>query len=106
MRQEQKLVELKARIAEASKKAGMQDEIESGALIKQPLPRDVEWRDSAFSPNKTYDDVPDDVDLSTNAGVKDVFERLDLSSMTALIQQAIQYPHQATSFSNQRGRCS
>lgn len=92
MRQEQKLEALKARIAEASKKAGLQDEIESGALIKRPAPPDVEWWDSAYLPNKTYDDVPDEIDITDEQAIKAVLNQLDLSSVSALIQHPIPIP--------------
>lgn len=94
MRQEQKLEELKARIAEASKKAGLQDEIESGALIKRPAPPDVEWWDTAYLPNKTYDDVPDDFDMENldDKTMKHILSALDLSSVSALIQHPIPIP--------------
>jgi U4/U6 small nuclear ribonucleoprotein PRP3 len=94
MRQEQKLEALKARIAEASKKAGLQDEIESGALIKRPAPPDVEWWDSAYLPNRTYDDVPEDIDLDNldRQNMERVLSKLDLSSVSALIQHPIPIP--------------
>lgn len=94
MRQEQKLEELKARIAKASMKAGLQDEIESGALIKRPAPPDVEWWDSAYLPNKTYNDIPDDIDIANldEKAMKHILSVLDLSSVSALIQHPIPIP--------------
>jgi U4/U6 small nuclear ribonucleoprotein PRP3 len=90
MRQEQKLEALKQRIAEASKKAGMEGDIESGALIKRAPPPDVEWWDQAYLPNNTYDDVPDAAEDMNNAEA--ILKVLDLSSVSALIQHPIPIP--------------
>ena len=86
MRQEQKLEALKQRIAEASKKAGLEGEIESGALIKRPAPPEVEWWDSAYLPNRNYDDLPDPQE---EFDPEPILRRLDLSSVSLLVQHPI-----------------
>ena len=93
MRQEQKLEALKARIAEASKKAGLEGEIESGALIKRPPPPDVEWWDSAYLPSKSYDDVPGEDDLRNFDDPQEaVLKRIDVTSISLLVQHPIPIP--------------
>lgn len=94
MRQEQKLEALKARIAEASKKAGLEGEIESGALIKRPPPPDVEWWDSAYLPTKSYNDVPSEEELKDLYGdpQESVLKRIDTTSISMLIQHPIPIP--------------
>lgn len=94
MRQEQKLEALKARIAEASKKAGLEGEIESGALIKRPPPPEVEWWDSAYLPNKSYDDVPSEEELKDVYGdpQERVLKGMDVTSISALVQHPIPIP--------------
>ena len=87
MRQEQKLEALKQRIAEASKKAGLVEDIESGAMIKRAAPPDVEWWDSQYLRDNTYDNLPDETQP------EDVILRmLDVSAITALIQHPIPIP--------------
>lgn len=87
MRQEQKLEALKQRIAEASKKAGLVEDIESGALIKRPAPPDVEWWDAAYLGGKGYADLPDE-----NQPEDAILRHIDATSISALIQHPIPIP--------------
>lgn len=57
LRQEQQMEELKRRIEESAKKAGMEDKEEKRLL--RPQPPDVEWWDLNLLPNRSYEDVPD-----------------------------------------------
>lgn len=61
VRQEQKMEALKARIAEAARKTGMEEDLEAdgglGRRIKKQPPPEVEWWDVAFVENETYDSL-------------------------------------------------
>ncbi|KAH8083302.1 pre-mRNA processing factor 3-domain-containing protein [Cristinia sonorae] len=58
IRQEAQLEELKQRIAENAKKAGLDSEFETlEKNIRRDAPPDAEWWDAALLPNKTYDDL-------------------------------------------------
>lgn len=93
MRQEQKLEALKARIAEASKKAGLAEEIESGALIRRQPPPDVEWWDTSYLPNKTYEDIPDQAEVAKLPDPQEaILSKLDLTTVNNLIQHPIPIP--------------
>lgn len=93
MRQEQKLEALKARIAEASKKAGLAEEIESGALIRRQPPPEVEWWDSSYLPDKNYDVIPSLEEVAKLPQPEEaVLSKLDLTSVNNLIQHPIPIP--------------
>ena len=96
MRQDQKLEALKARIAEASKRAGLEGEIESGALIKRSAPPEVEWWDTGFVDAPNYDAVPDLDELEMIKDESEAQQRvlkvLDLSNVGTLIQHPIPIP--------------
>uniref|UniRef100_V5E346 Uncharacterized protein n=1 Tax=Kalmanozyma brasiliensis (strain GHG001) TaxID=1365824 RepID=V5E346_KALBG len=66
LRREQQMEELKKRIEESARKAGMQDELggDEKRLVKQPPP-DIEWWDVNLLTSKSYDDVPDTDDISS-----------------------------------------
>ncbi|KAH8920737.1 PRP3-domain-containing protein [Atractiella rhizophila] len=58
MRASARMEELKARIAETSKKAGIEEDLAvEGKKILRPLPPEVEWWDAPFLPSKMYSDV-------------------------------------------------
>ncbi|KAH9855635.1 PRP3-domain-containing protein [Lenzites betulinus] len=58
VRQEQQLEQLKQRIAESAKKAGLDSEFETlEKNIRRDAPPVTEWWDAALLPNKTYDDL-------------------------------------------------
>ncbi|OSD07803.1 PRP3-domain-containing protein [Trametes coccinea BRFM310] len=58
VRQEQQLEQLKQRIAESAKKAGLDSEFETlEKNIRRDAPPATEWWDAALLPNKTYDDL-------------------------------------------------
>ena len=86
MRQEQKSEALKQRIADAFKKAGLEGEIESGALINQPAPPEVEWWQSTYLPHRHYDDLPDPQE---EFDPDPMLRRLDVSRVSLLVQHPI-----------------
>ncbi|GAA97375.1 uncharacterized protein L969DRAFT_17286 [Mixia osmundae IAM 14324] len=58
LRAEARMEELKARILESARKAGLEDEIElTEKQAKRPPPPDIEWWDSPFLPNQSYSDL-------------------------------------------------
>ncbi|KAI0646115.1 PRP3-domain-containing protein [Trametes meyenii] len=58
VRQEQQLEQLKQRIAESAKKAGLDSEFETlEKNIRRDAPPISEWWDAALLPSKTYDDL-------------------------------------------------
>ncbi|KAL1938845.1 hypothetical protein VTO73DRAFT_11225 [Trametes versicolor] len=58
VRQEQQLEQLKQRIAESAKKAGLDTEFETlEKNIRRDAPPLTEWWDAALLPHKTYDDL-------------------------------------------------
>lgn len=65
LRQEQQMEELKRRIEESARKAGLQDELggDEKRLARQPPP-EVEWWDLNLIPSRTYDSVPDTLSIS------------------------------------------
>ncbi|KAN0061378.1 U4/U5/U6 small nuclear ribonucleoprotein prp3 [Thecaphora frezii] len=64
-RREAQMEELKRRIQESARKAGMQDDLTGDErLLQRQAPPEVEWWDVALLPNKSYDDVPDDQDVA------------------------------------------
>ncbi|SCZ90537.1 BZ3500_MvSof-1268-A1-R1_Chr9g10872 [Microbotryum saponariae] len=55
-RAEARMEDLKRRILESAKAAGIEGEMEDKAkLVKRPPPPDIEWWDAPFLPSKTYD---------------------------------------------------
>ncbi|PWN52419.1 PRP3-domain-containing protein [Violaceomyces palustris] len=70
-RREAQMEELKRRIQESAKKAGLQDDLTGDEKhIKRQPPPDVEWWDAAFLPTQNYDEVPENLAdlLSTDKG--------------------------------------
>ncbi|PWY97037.1 PRP3-domain-containing protein [Testicularia cyperi] len=66
IRREQQMEELKRRIQESARKAGLEDDLTGDEkLIQRRMPPDVEWWDASLLANKTYDDVPVDQDVAT-----------------------------------------
>lgn len=61
IRQEERMEALKARIAEAARKTGMEEDLEAdgglGRRIKKQPPPAVEWWDVAFVEGESYDDL-------------------------------------------------
>ncbi|OZJ02267.1 hypothetical protein BZG36_04700 [Bifiguratus adelaidae] len=83
LRQQAQLEELKAKIAEKAKKAGVEADVDlSDNVFKKPPPPDVEWWDAALLPNKTYDD------LDTGA----FMHKLEHPDENSLINMYIQHP--------------
>lgn len=85
VRQEAKLEELKQRIAENAKKAGLDAEFETlEKSIRREPPPAAEWWDAALLPNKTYDD------LAMGIGAMNI--RTDNSPITIYVQHPIPIP--------------
>ncbi|RPD65244.1 PRP3-domain-containing protein [Lentinus tigrinus ALCF2SS1-7] len=85
VRQEQQLEQLKQRIAESAKKAGLDTEFETlEKNIKRDPPPESEWWDAALLPNKTYDDLEKSLE-NLNIRNKD-------SPITLYIQHPIPMP--------------
>ncbi|CAH7667096.1 pre-mRNA processing factor 3-domain-containing protein [Phakopsora pachyrhizi] len=60
VRAEARLEELKRRIAESSRKAGLDGEIEAvEKQVRRPVPPDCEWWDEDYLPNRSYNDLDD-----------------------------------------------
>ncbi|TRM60365.1 pre-mRNA processing factor 3-domain-containing protein [Schizophyllum amplum] len=59
LRQEIKLEELKQKIADSARKAGLDGDavMGIGSNVRRPPPPDAEWWDAALLPNKKYDDL-------------------------------------------------
>ena len=70
LRREAKMEELKRRIQETARKAGMQDDLSTDEkLLQRQPPPDIEWWDMTLLPGKTYDDLVDtDVNLLLEKG--------------------------------------
>ncbi|TFK47568.1 PRP3-domain-containing protein [Heliocybe sulcata] len=85
MRQDAQLEELKQRIAESARKAGLDSEFETlEKNIRREPPPDVEWWDAALLPNKTYDDLA--------RGVENMNIRNEGSPITIYVQHPIPIP--------------
>ncbi|KAG0142739.1 hypothetical protein CROQUDRAFT_662132 [Cronartium quercuum f. sp. fusiforme G11] len=86
IRAEAKLEELKKRIAESSRKAGLDGEIEAvEKQVRRPAPPDCEWWDEDYLPNRSYDDI-----LNGEASKK--IRSIENSPITIYIQHPIQLP--------------
>ncbi|KAM0789506.1 hypothetical protein ACM66B_000325 [Microbotryomycetes sp. NB124-2] len=68
MRAEARMEELKKRILESARKAGLESELEDQAKqVKRPPPPDIEWWDAPFVPGETYDSfTPEHLEKSGN----------------------------------------
>ncbi|KAI0337641.1 PRP3-domain-containing protein [Trametopsis cervina] len=85
IRQEAQLEQLKQRIAESAKKAGLDTEFETlEKNIRRAPPPDAEWWDAALLPNKTYDDIA--------LGIENLNIRNNGSPITIYIQHPIPIP--------------
>ncbi|KAI0795672.1 pre-mRNA processing factor 3-domain-containing protein [Abortiporus biennis] len=85
MRQEAQLEQLKQRIAESARKAGLDSEFETLEKgIKREPPPDAEWWDAALLPNNTYDDLA--------LGIEKMNIRNEQSPITIYIQHPIPIP--------------
>ncbi|KAI0367189.1 PRP3-domain-containing protein [Pilatotrama ljubarskyi] len=85
VRQEQQLEQLKQRIAESAKKAGLDSEFETlEKNIRRGAPPATEWWDAALLPNKTYDDL--------ELGMSKLNIRTADSPITLYIQHPIPIP--------------
>ncbi|KAI8969442.1 pre-mRNA processing factor 3-domain-containing protein [Trametes punicea] len=85
VRQEQQLEQLKQRIAESAKKAGLDSEFETlEKNIRRDAPPASEWWDAALLPNKTYDDL--------ELGMSKLNIRNSDSPITLYIQHPIPIP--------------
>ncbi|CDO75637.1 hypothetical protein BN946_scf184840.g20 [Trametes cinnabarina] len=85
VRQEQQLEQLKQRIAESAKKAGLDSEFETlEKNIRRDAPPAAEWWDAALLPNKTYDDL--------ELGMSNLNIRNANSPITLYIQHPIPIP--------------
>ncbi|KAG9019020.1 hypothetical protein FRB90_007192 [Tulasnella sp. 427] len=91
MRQEAQLEELKKRIAETARKAGLDSEFETlEKTIRREAPPEVEWWDVALLPNKTYNDIKAEVDEKPDFSKTAV--RSDDSPITLYVQHPIPIP--------------
>ena len=101
IRQEAQLEQLKQRIAESAKKAGLDSEFETleknirvsfficdlsfmFSITQRDAPPDAEWWDAALLPNKTYDDL--------SLGVENMNIRNNGSPITMYVQHPIPIP--------------
>ncbi|RDX40803.1 PRP3-domain-containing protein [Lentinus brumalis] len=85
VRQEAQLEQLKQRIAESAKKAGLDSEFEGlERNIRRDPPPEAEWWDAALLPNKTYDDL--------EKGMANLNIRNKDSPITLYIQHPIPMP--------------
>ncbi|EGO03404.1 hypothetical protein SERLA73DRAFT_69277 [Serpula lacrymans var. lacrymans S7.3] len=85
MRQENQLEQLKQRIAESARKAGLDSEFDSlEKNIRRDAPPDAEWWDGALLPNKTYEDLA--------LGLSALNIRNEDSPVTIYIQHPIPIP--------------
>ncbi|KZT10543.1 PRP3-domain-containing protein [Laetiporus sulphureus 93-53] len=85
VRQEAQLEQLKQRIAESAKKAGLDAEFETlEKNIRREPPPAAEWWDAALLPNKTYDDLV--------LGVAQMNIRTNNSPITMYVQHPIPIP--------------
>ncbi|KAK6503638.1 hypothetical protein TWF481_008644 [Arthrobotrys musiformis] len=57
LRKQAQLEELKARIAAAARRAGIEEDIDTDKMFLRDKPPDVEWWDQGLCSNGTYDDV-------------------------------------------------
>lgn len=78
-----RLEELKKRIEERARKAGLEEDLDVGdrEVLLRPEPPEIEWWDEDLLPNKTYDDLDGGLD----------FDRED-SKVTIYIQNPIPIP--------------
>ncbi|EPQ31467.1 uncharacterized protein PFL1_00802 [Pseudozyma flocculosa PF-1] len=84
VRREAQMEDLKRRIQESARKAGLQDDLAGDEKVLQRLPPpDVEWWDIGLLPNKSYDDVPDDEDVATMLDKGKARETTDVGASTA-----------------------
>ncbi|KAA1084056.1 hypothetical protein PGT21_015814 [Puccinia graminis f. sp. tritici] len=85
VRAEVRLEELKRRIAESSRKAGLDGEIEAvEKQVRRPEPPDCEWWDEDYLPNRSYNDLDD--------GTASKFINSTESPITIYVQHPIQLP--------------
>lgn len=79
-RQEDKMNELKQRILESARKAGLESELEERAkAVRRPPPPEIEWWDAPFLPAKDYE--------------SQTSEHLDASALISIyVQHPIQIP--------------
>ncbi|KAH9940682.1 pre-mRNA processing factor 3-domain-containing protein [Amylocystis lapponica] len=85
VRQEAQLEQLKQRIAESARKAGLDTEFETlEKNIRRDAPPASEWWDAALLPNKTYDDL--------ELGFERLNIRNDKSPITIYVQHPIPIP--------------
>ncbi|KAI0711571.1 pre-mRNA processing factor 3-domain-containing protein [Earliella scabrosa] len=85
VRQEAQLEQLKQRIAESAKKAGLDSEFETlEKNIRRDAPPEAEWWDAALLPNKTYDDL--------SLGIENMHIRNNTSPISMYIQHPIPIP--------------
>lgn len=84
MRQENQLEDLKQRIAESARKAGLDGEMGVEKAIKRAGPPKAEWWDEALLPNQTYDDL--------SLGMDKLNIRTHNSPITIYIQHPIPIP--------------
>ncbi|RXW23253.1 hypothetical protein EST38_g2603 [Candolleomyces aberdarensis] len=85
MRHEQQLEELKQRIAESARKAGLDSEMGIEKNIKRAPPPEAEWWDTALLPNKRYDDLD-------TLGMEKLNIRAQDSPITIYVQHPIPIP--------------
>ncbi|EMD31940.1 hypothetical protein CERSUDRAFT_119270 [Gelatoporia subvermispora B] len=85
VRQEAQLEQLKQRIAESARKAGLDSEFETlEKNIRRDAPPAAEWWDAALLPHKTYDDL--------SFGMSQMNIRNDNSPITMYVQHPIPIP--------------
>ncbi|CAL1709258.1 unnamed protein product [Somion occarium] len=86
IRREAQLEQLKQRIAESAKKAGLDSEFETlEKNIRRDAPPDTEWWDAALLPTKSYDDLQ-------QYGVSQMNIRIPNSPITIYVQHPIPIP--------------
>lgn len=90
-RREAHMEEVKRRVLETARKAGMETEVDvaSSAKVRRPAPPDIEWWDAAYLPSGSYDDIDNGV---AQAIIYDYAKEADKAAITSFVQHPIPIP--------------
>lgn len=88
IRREAHMEEVKRRVLESARKAGMESDVDiaSSARIRKQMPPDIEWWDAAYLPSGSYDDV------DNGAAHSVVFDFAKVGPSHAAVTNLIQHP--------------
>ena len=91
-RREAHMEEVKRRVLEMSRKAGMEAEVDvtASAKIRKQPPPDIEWWDAAYLPSGSYDDVESGVARTVIFDTENVGP--DHAAITSFVQHPIPLP--------------